>query len=42
MHNCLIYFFSVCSDIGTLKSSDRNDQDDMDHSLPINNVEGIK
>lgn len=35
-----IVSFSVCSDIGTLMSSDRNYQDDLDTNMSTVDVEG--
>lgn len=35
----IIILFSVCSEIGTFMSNDRN-QDEVDNSLSINDVEG--
>lgn len=45
MPYCIYYIniisFSVCSDIGTIMSSDRNYQDDLDTSLSTIDTEGI-
>lgn len=37
----IIICISVCSDVGTLMSSDRNYQDDLDISMSTTDMEGI-